>query len=174
VNAPAAATVGELLVTADGYEQLRSKLDALRTVRRQDLTESLREARLESDPENAALYDLLEEQAQLEARISVLEEHIAAARVAPPPLDGSAAIGSRVRVRHRDADEVAEYVLVGPIEADIGNGRVSIAAPVGRALVGRRRGETVTVEAPGGKTRLEILSVDAPVERLSDRRAATR
>jgi transcription elongation factor GreA len=159
VAAPAAASDDELLVTADGYEQLCSELEALRTVRRPELTESLREAREETDPDNPALFDLLEEQAQVEARIGFLEAHVAAARIAGPAPDGFAAIGSRVRVRYGDGHELAEYTLVGPIESDVGNGRVSIAAPVGRALLGRRRGETVSVETPGGTSQLVILSV---------------
>ena len=64
-----------------------------------------------------------------------------------------------MRVRHGDSGEVAEYELVGLIESDAGNGRVSVGAPVGRALVGARSGDTVAVEAPRGTLELEILSV---------------
>ena len=90
--------------------------------------------------------------------------------VAPAP-DGTAGIGSRVRVRHGDSGEVAEYELVGPIESDVGNGRVSVGAPVGRALVGRCRGATVAVETPRGTMQLEILSV-GPASRLTAKEAA--
>lgn len=159
MNALAAAPPDDVLVTAAGYEQLCSELDHLRTVRRAEMSQHLREAREESDPDNPALYDLLEGQAQLEQRIALLEAQLAAARVVEPASDGCAGIGSRVRVRHRDSGDVAEYELVGLIESGPGNGRVSVGAPVGRALVGARGGDTVAVEAPRGTLELEILSV---------------
>ena len=156
---PAVDVDDDLLVTAHGYEQLCAELEALRTVRRPALTEQLREARDDGDPENPALFDLLEEQAQLDGRISLLEARLAAAQVVEPAGDGAAGIGSCVRVRHSDTGDVAEYDLVGAIESHVGNGRVSIGAPVGRALIGRRGGETVVVETPRGRQKLEILAV---------------
>jgi transcription elongation factor GreA len=167
VNAVVAETPGRegLLVTADGYEQLCSELEKLRTERRRELSESLRVARGEGDmADNPALFDLFEEQAQLERRIAMLEERVALAQVVAPPANGVAGIGSCVRVRELALGGIAEYELVGAIEPDVGNGRVSVAAPVGRALAGRNAGETVEVEAPRGTLALEILSV-RPVTR---------
>ena len=157
--APTALTTNDVLVTAAGYEQLRAELDRLQTVRRAEIGAQLREAREDSDPENSALYELLEGQTQLEQRIAVLRAHATAARVVEPASNGSAGIGSLVSVRHGDSGEVAEYELVGPIESDIENGRVSVGAPVGRALVGARRGDTVVVETPRGPLELEVLGV---------------
>ena len=152
----------ELLVTARGYDRLCAELELLRTVRRAALTEQLREAREDGDPDNPVLFELLEEQAQLEGRITLLERQIAAVRVVAPARDGRAGIGSRVRVRHGDGGDVAEYELVGQVESDIANGRVSVAAPVGRALLGRLGGDSVAVETPRGRQELEILAVIAP------------
>ena len=166
-----AADDEDLLVTAYGYQQLCAELEALRTVRRAALTEQLRDAREEGDPDNPMLFDLLEEQAQLEGRITLLEAHVVAARVVRPAGDGRAGIGSCVRVRHRDSGDVAEYDLVGPIESDVGNGRVSVGAPVGRALVGGTGGETVFVETPRGRQELEILAV-IPADALTVKEAA--
>jgi transcription elongation factor GreA len=171
VKALPAATADDVLVTADGYEQLCTELDVLRTVRRREMSEQLRDVREDGDPDNPALYDLLEGQAQLEQRIAVLEAQLAAARVVEPGADGVAGIGTRVLVRDRESGEIAEYDLVGSIEADAGNGRVSVAAPVGSALGGRRRGETVTVDTPRGTVRLEILCV-GPRARCLARAAA--
>jgi transcription elongation factor GreA len=128
-------------------------------VRRREVADQLREVREDGDPDNPALYELLEGQAQLEQRIAFLETQMTTARIVKPAADGAAGIGTRVRVRHRDSGEIAEYDLVGSIEADAGNGCVSLAAPVGRALGGRRPGETVTVDTPRGPVELEILSV---------------
>lgn len=156
----AAADVDDdLLITAHGYEHLRAELQELRTVRRAALTEQLREAREDGDADNPMLFDLLEEQAQLEGRINLLEAQIAAARVVVPARDGRAGIGSCVRVRHCDSGDVVEYDLVGPIESDVGNGRVSVEAPVGRALSGCVGGDSVVVKTPRGRQALEILAV---------------
>ena len=172
MSAFSAVTVDEdLLVTAQGFDQLCAELEALRTVRRAALIEQVREAREDRDPDNPLLFDLLEEQAQLEERISVLEAQVAAARVVAPAADGIAGIGSRVRVQHRGSGDVAEYELVGPIESDVGNGRVSVGAPVGKALIGRVGGDTVVVETPRGRQELEILAVTRARGR-TQRRAA--
>ena len=163
-----------LVMTADGYEQLCSELERLRTDARREMSESLREAREDGNlAVNPALFELLEEQAQLEQRIVVLEGQVTAAQIASPAANGHAEIGSSVRVRDLLVGEVAEYELVGLIESDVGNGRVSVGSPVGRALVGRAAGEIVEVEAPRGTLAFEILSVRALGLPLSmSRRAA--
>jgi transcription elongation factor GreA len=161
----------DLLVTARGYQQLCAELEVLRTVRRAALTEQLREARADSDPDNPMLFDLLEEQAQLEGRINLLEAQVAVARVVRPAGNGAAGIGSCVRVRVCESGDIAEYDLVGPIESDAGNGRVSVGAPVGRALLGRRGGDTVVVETPRGPQQLEVLAV-IPAEARTVKEAA--
>jgi transcription elongation factor GreA len=164
-----AGTTQEIVVTAEGYEQLRTELQELRTAGRADMTQSLREAR-QDGPDNPLLYELLEAQAQLEQRIALLETQLASARVVRPNADGSAGVGSLVQVRYADSDEVAEYQLVGPIEPDVGSARVSVGAPVGRALLGARRGETVSVETPRGTVRLVIVSIrpETPSAPLTD------
>lgn len=148
------------LVTAEGYEQLRSELETLRGEGRRAVTERLREARADGDVDsNPALFDAFEEQTLLERRIAVLQSRVAAARVVRPAADGKAGIGSLVGVREVESGEVAEYELVGAIESDVSNGRVSVDAPVGRALFDRRAGAIVDVEAPRATLRFEILSV---------------
>ena len=82
----------------------------------------------------AAQHDALVEQAQLERRIATLQARLTAARIAEPNRDGSAGIGSSVRLRDLETSELFEYELVGAIEGDVGQGRVSVEAPVGRAL----------------------------------------
>jgi transcription elongation factor GreA len=149
-----------LLVTAVGYEQLAKDLQKLRTNGRVEMGERLREAREDGHlANNPALYDLLEEQVRLERRIAILEGQLAQAEIAVPPADGAASVGSVVRVRDRKAGDVAEYELVGPIEANIANARVSIDAPVGRALLGQGAGAVVDVEVPSGTLGLKVLSV---------------
>jgi transcription elongation factor GreA len=160
-------------VTADGYEQRRKELETLRTQYRRELSERLREAREDGNlADNPALFDLLEEQAHLERRIAVLEAKLAAAQVVAPATDGIAGIGSSVRVRDVAFGEITEYELVGAIESDIANGRVSVGAPVGQALVGRRAGEIVHVETPRGAILFEVLRVRPVGLRRTAKKAA--
>jgi transcription elongation factor GreA len=161
-----------LLISADGYTQRCGELDELRTEARSALAERLREARRDGHlDDNPALYDLLEEQAQLERRIALLEAQLAVAEIVAPAGDGLAGIGSIVCVRD-DTGTTGEYELVGPLESDIGNGRVSIEAPIGRALVGRSAGEVVGVEAPRGTLAVEILQVRSLAGATSESRLA--
>jgi transcription elongation factor GreA len=156
----AAAAVDDLLVTAEGYDRLCSELETLRTEGRQAMSERLREARADGHLEdNPALFDLLEEQAQLERRIATLAARLAVARIAEPNGDGSAGIGSSVRLRDLETGELSGYEVVGAIEGNVGQGRVSIEAPVGRALAGAAAGDVVTVACPRGELRFEVISV---------------
>ena len=173
MNAVAADSEEALVVTAAGYEQLCSELTTLRTEGRRKMSESLREAREDGRlAVNPALFELLEDQAQLERRIAILEGQVAGARVVTPAANGHAEIGSLVRVRDLAGGHVAEYELVGLIESDVGNGRVSVGAPVGRALVGRSAGEVVEVEAPRGTLAVEILDVRSLGRPTSESRRA--
>jgi transcription elongation factor GreA len=148
-----------LLISADGYEQRCRELDALRNEARRELSERLREARLDGDlADNPALQELLEAQAQLERRIALLKAQLAVAEIVAFVADGRAGIGSVVRVRDGDG-ATFEYELVGPLESDVGNGRVSTGAPVGQALFGQRVGARVDVTTPRGPLTLKVVSV---------------
>ena len=156
----AAPAVDDLLVTAEGYHRLCSALETLRTEGRRAMSERLREARADGHLEDhPALFDLLVEQAHLERRIATLEARLAAARIAEPNGDGSAGIGSSVQLRDLETSELSEYEVVGTIEGNAGQGRVSVDAPVGRALLGAAAGDIVTVACPRGELRFEVISV---------------
>jgi transcription elongation factor GreA len=151
--------VESLPMSAEGYAQRRHELDVLRTDGRRELSEQLLAARRDGDvADNPALQEMLDEQVQLERRIAMLEAWLTVAEVVEPTAEGRAEIGSVVRVRD-PRGETFEYELVGPLESDLGRGRVSIAAPVGQALAGQRPGTTVEVAAPRGLLVLEIVSV---------------
>jgi transcription elongation factor GreA len=159
----------DLLVTAEGYERLCSELESLRSEGRRVMSERLREARADGHLEdNPALFDVLEEQAQLERRIATLEARLAAARIAEPNGDGSAGIGSSVQLRDLETRELVEYEVVGAIEGNVGQGRVSIEAPVGRALLGAAAGDIVTVACPRGELRFEVVSVTGAERRAKE------
>jgi transcription elongation factor GreA len=159
----------DLLITAEGYERLCAELESLRSEGRRVMSERLREARADGHLEdNPAFFDVLEEQAQLERRIATLETRLAAARIAEPNRDGSAGIGSSVRLRDLETSELVEYEVVGAIEGNVGQERVSIEAPVGRALLGAAAGEIVTVACPRGELRFEVVSVTGAERRVKE------
>jgi transcription elongation factor GreA len=149
-----------LLVTSEGYDRLCSELESLRTEGRRAMRERVREARADGPIEdNPILFEILEEQALLERRIATLEAQLGSARVAEPNGDGAIGIGSSVRLRDLETTELVEYELVGAIEGNGGQGRVSVEAPVGRALLGAAAGDVVSVASPRGQLRFEVLSV---------------
>lgn len=155
----------EMLITPAGLERLYDELDRLRTDGRREMAARLRQS-IATDADASANADYLaarEEQAALEARIARLQEHAAAARVAGPNRRNSVVdLGERVRLRDLETGARLEYEVVGSLEADPSAGRISADSPLGRALLGHRRGEVAVVEAPTGDRRVEILAVLQP------------
>jgi transcription elongation factor GreA len=148
------------VMTREGMARLEEELERLRTTVRADLAARLREAR-ESPGDQSDNLELLEAQqdyAMLEARIAELEYSLAQAQVVEVQHGDQAEIGSLVEVQDEDG-EVEQYTLVGPAEADPRKGLISIASPVGRALLGKRAGDEADVETPAGARRIQILKV---------------
>ena len=153
----ATSAVDDVTITAEGYELLHSELETLRTDGRREMSERLRETRAGAPPDdNPALFEAFQEQAQLERRIALLEAHLLGARIAEPDPTGSAGVGSLLRLRDLETDELVEYTLVGVMEANPGQGRVS----VGRALIAATSGDVVTVACPNATRRFEVLGVE--------------
>jgi transcription elongation factor GreA len=169
----AAPVIDDSLITPEGYQRLSAELATLREVTRRDVSARLREARADGHlDDNPALFEALEEQAQVEHRIALLEDRLVAARIAEPSLDGRAGIGSKVRLRDLETDDLSEYELVGAMEGDATLGRVSIDAPMGRSLLGAASGDIVCVNCPRGDLRFEVTSVDAALCSADARAAA--
>jgi transcription elongation factor GreA len=148
-------------ITRAGYERLQAELEQLVTTRRRQIVEELREAREDgTEPgETRPVAEVLDDRAALERRIDELTRALAIATIADPPADGVAGIGKRVSIRLGAGRAPIDYDLVGAIEADPGERRISVASPIGEALVGRRAGERVEVETPGGLREVEIVAV---------------
>jgi transcription elongation factor GreA len=155
----------EPVITRDGFERLNEELEQLKSEGRRLVADRLRhaagsEANL---AENADFLDARQEQARLERRIALLEEQIRSARIIAPRLgNGRVDLGERVRVRDLASGKPLEVELVGPAEADLAAGRVSVASPLGRALVGLCEGEIADVDAPRGRLGFEVLAVELP------------
>ncbi len=152
----------KLTFTQQGYNEMIAELDYLKNVRRAEVVHEIEVARSFGDlSENSEYDEARTEQAKVEARIKELEEKVNNAIIIDESkIDLSViSVGSTVKGYNVTDDEDFEYSLVGSNEADPMNGRISDLAPVGKALIGKRAGDTVTVETPGGEIKLEIKEV---------------
>ena len=152
----------EVILTREGLKQLEDELENLRSVRLAEVKERLKEAIALGDlSENSEYDDAKNEQAFMEGRILELEKMIRNAKVIDEDAhqEGTVTVGSLVKVKDIEFDEINEYRLVGTVEADPMNNRISNESPVGRALLGRKKGEIVDVEVPAGIIKYEILEV---------------
>ena len=155
----------DVILTPAGHHQLKSELDRLRTEKRREIAERIAAAREFGDiAENSEYDDAKNEQMMLEHRIAQLEERLANARVIDvKKVDTSVvSIGSVVRLRDVDARETVEYFIVGSAEANPAERKLSNESPVGKAIIGRKKGETVEVITPrGSKVKFKIMEIKA-------------
>ncbi|HEY4412739.1 MAG TPA: transcription elongation factor GreA, partial [Gaiellaceae bacterium] len=152
------------ILTAQGYEKLRLEIEHLQTDKRREVAERIRIAREFGDIAENAEYDTAKnDQAHLEARIAMLEERLANARVVTKKeiKSGEVSIGTKVRLRDVKAGKTVEYHIVGSAEADPSANKLSNESPVGKAIMGRKKGETVEVAAPRGKMTFKIMDIKA-------------
>ena len=154
----------EVLLTPEGFEKLKEEIDYLSHEKRLEVAERIKQAREFGDiSENSEYDDAKNEQAMLEHRIATLEERLKAARVveAKELEKGIIGVGSKVKLKDIDANETIEYVMVGSAEADPENKKLSNESPVGQAIMGGKKGETVDVATPRGKLKFKIVDVKA-------------
>ena len=158
----AMAAKKKMLYTQEGYDLLVKELNYLKNEKREEIKEAIAVARSFGDlSENAEYDEARNDQAKTEARISELEELIEnAVIVDEESIDVSIInIGSTVKVLDVEENEEIEYSIVGSIEADPFENKISDQSPIGRALVGNKVGDTVSVEVPDGTIKLKILDV---------------
>ena len=149
----------DVILTPEGLQNLKEEIEFLSTVKRREVAERIKEAREFGDiSENSEYDDAKNEQALLESRIAQLEEKLRAAQV----IDRSELTADVVRVGSKvKVDSGSEYIIVGSTEADPRHKppKVSNESPVGQALIGHRKGETVTVQLPKGPKKLKITDI---------------
>jgi transcription elongation factor GreA len=154
----------EVILTPEGFEKLKEEIDHLSNNRRREVAERIRVAREFGDIAENAEYDTAKnEQAHLEARIAMLEERLANARVVTKKeiKSGEVSVGTKVRLRDVKANKTVEYHIVGSAEADPTANKLSNESPVGKAIMGRKKGDTVEVAAPRGKLTFKIMDIKA-------------
>jgi transcription elongation factor GreA len=150
-------------LTATGAEMLRAELHQLKTVERPRTIQAIQEARSHGDLSENAEYDAAKErQSFLEGRIAEIESKLGNAQIIDPKhidADGRCVFGATVELEDADSGEAVTYQIVGEDEADIKRGKISMASPIGRALIGKYAGDTAEVKAPGGVRSYEILDI---------------
>jgi transcription elongation factor GreA len=150
----------EVQFTREGFEKLKAELDDLKGPTRMRIAEAIREAKSHGDlKENAAYHEAKLNQTRLESRIAELEKALQTAKVVESGVGSGAQLGSKVGLLDLNFDEEFAVKLVGAFEADPANDLISIASPLGEALLGKEKDEEIEVKAPGGMTRYRIQSV---------------
>src|SRR5215216_1217923 len=159
------ALVKEVILTPEGYKKLKAEIELLSTEKRREVAERIRVARQFGDiAENAEYDDAKNDQMLLEHRIARLEEQLRNARVIEKKEISSdvVSVGSTVRLRDVDAKQTVEYHIVGSAEANPSEYKLSNESPVGKAILGHKKGETVDVTTPrGARLKYKILEIKA-------------
>ena len=155
-------TENEIVLTADGFKKIEQELERLRTVQRKEVAERIRESKDFGElSENSEYEDAKNEQAFVEGRIMELKRilHNALVIEKRDVKTNRVSIGSKVTVRDMDTKDEWVYTIVGSIEADPAEDRISNESPVGEALMEQKVGDLVTVEAPAGEMHLKIVKI---------------
>jgi transcription elongation factor GreA len=152
-------------MTRPGYEKLKEELERLKRVDRHAITKAIAEARAHGDlSENAEYHAAREKQSFVEGRIAELETKVGGAEVIDPPTSGERITFASTVLLEDDAGKEFRYQIVGSDETEPAKGKISILAPLARTLVGKKVGDTVTAQLPGGQKTFEILKANFPWE----------
>ena len=150
-------------LTVAGAEKLRTELHRLKTVERPSVIAAIAEARSHGDlSENAEYEAAKDRQGFIEGRIMEVESKLANGQIIDPKLldaDGRCVFGATVDIKDQDSGDAVTYQIVGEDEADIKTGKLSIASPMARALIGKYAGDIAQVQAPGGIREFEVIDV---------------
>mgnify|MGYP003602631073 FL=1 len=152
----------EMILTPEGLKKIEDKLEHLKSIRRQEVSERIKQAIGFGDiSENSEYDDAKNEQAFIEGEILELEKIIRSARLIDTGdiKENEVGIGSTLKLKDIEFGEVDQFIIVGSAEADPINNRISNESPVGRAVLGRRVGDTVTVNSPDGKIKYKVMEI---------------
>lgn len=153
----------KFVLTREGMQKMEEELILLKTVKRREVAQKIKEARAQGDLSENAEYDAAkDEQGEIEGRIVELEKMLRNALVIDEEDvdEGTVSLGCRVRLHDKEFDEDVEYTIVGSTESNPIEGRISNESPVGKALLGAKIGEDVEVETPGGVSVFTVLEIN--------------
>jgi transcription elongation factor GreA len=149
-------------ITREGYEALKKEIEKIKKIDRPMNIKAIEEARAHGDlSENAEFEAAKDRQAFIEGRLMEIGYRLATADIVDPdtlPKD-RAVFASTVVLENIDTGETFEYQLVGPTESDIEKGRISITSPLGKSIIGKKSGEEIILQAPGGKRYYELVDI---------------
>lgn len=149
-------------ITRQGYEALKQELEYLKAVERPRNIRAIEEARSHGDlSENAEFHAAKERQAFIETRVSELGFKLSNADIIDPERINKdrAVFGCVVILENTDTGESVEYQLVGPDESNINAGRISVSSPLGKSIIGKKAGDEIVLQAPGGKRCYELVEI---------------
>jgi transcription elongation factor GreA len=149
-------------ITKKGYETLKQEMEHLKAVERPKNIRAIEEARSHGDlSENAEFSAAKERQSFIEARLSELGYKLSNADIIDPEKISKdrAVFGCMVVLENTDTGENVEYQLVGPDESNIKAGRISVSSPLGRLIIGKKPGDEIVLQAPGGQRRYELIEI---------------
>ena len=149
-------------ITREGYEALKKKLEHLKKVERPKNIMAIEEARSHGDlTENAEFEAAKDRQAFIEGKISELGYKLSRADIIDPQIlsKDRAVFASSVVLENMDTGESVKYQLVGPDEANVEKGRISVSSPLGKAIVGKKPGDEIILQAPGGKRSYDLIEI---------------
>ena len=150
----------EILLTSEGFLELETELNELKNVRRPKVIEAIKDARSQGDLSENADYDAARaEQAQVEGRIQELEKIIENAHIIKKASTDKVALGTTVKIKYEDDDDIEEYRIVGSKEADPSNNKISNESPIAMAIMNAKVGEKRKVASPNGEYEVEIVEI---------------
>lgn len=152
----------QIPITKEGYAALKKEFERLKTIERPENIRAIEVARAHGDlSENAEYHAAKEKQSFLEGRIGEIGYKLGNAKIIDPATVAKDCVrfACRVLVENLDSEEEMEYMLVGPDEADIKKGKISVSSPLGSALIGKKPGDEAIVQAPGGKRIYGIIDI---------------
>ena len=152
----------QIPITKEGYAALKKELERLKTIERPENIKAIEVARAHGDlSENAEYHAAKERQSFLEGRIGEFSYRLGNAKIIDPATvsKDSVRFASKVLLENLDSQEEMELMVVGPDEADIKKGKISVSSPLGRAILGKKPGDEAELQAPGGKRIYEIIDI---------------
>lgn len=155
----------EIILTREGLAKLEAELEELKTVKRKEIAERIKLALSYGDlKENSEYHSAKNDQAFMETRVLVVEKMLRNAKIADTDdVDASKVyVGSIAKLNDIEFAETIEYMIVGPSEADVFDNKISYESPLGSALLGKSVGDVISVAAPDGEIKYELLEIKAP------------
>lgn len=150
-------------ITKPGFEKLKKELDHLKRVAVPENIRAIEEARAHGDISENAEYEAAKaQQSFIQGKVQEIENQLATSRIieAKDLTNERVVFGSTVTLEDMIREETIEYVLVGPYESDVDQGKISVTSPIGKALIGKEIGQEVSVTTPGGLRRFEVIDIE--------------